>query len=75
MLQLVHLVADVITDLNCLIVVDLELFTASILKDGLAGLVRALDLLAPLFMFFYLREEDQIFTTVAVHFYDLEELL
>lgn len=58
LLQLIHLIAYVVAHLDGLFVGDLEFLPRFILQDRLAGLTRALDFLAPLFMLLDLREED-----------------
>lgn len=75
LLELVHLEADVVANLNGLFFVDLELFARSVLKDGFARFAGAFDLFAPFLMLFYLRKENQFFTGVTNDLDDLEEFL
>lgn len=56
-LQAIHLVADVVADLDRLVLV-LELATAAELEDLLALSIRALVLFTPLFMLRDLGKED-----------------
>jgi hypothetical protein len=75
LLQKVHLIANVVTHLNGFVVIDLKFFPASILKNGSARFVSALNLLAPFLMFFDLREEDKLFASMAYNFDNLKKLL
>jgi hypothetical protein len=68
-LKLIHLVADVITNLNGFFLGYLELLPRSVFKDGLAGFASAFNFLAPLFMLLYLGEKHEILTGVA-HYFD-----
>lgn len=75
LLQEIHLIAYVITHLYGLVLVDFELFPASVLKNGSARLIRTFYLLAPLLMLFDLREKNQFLTSVAHDFDDLKKFL
>ena len=74
-LELIHLVADVVADLDRPIITDLELLAMPVLQDSLACLVSALDLLAPFLVNLDLCEEHKLLAVVASHADDLEELL
>ena len=75
LLELVHLEANVITNLYGLFFCDLKLFSRSVFKDGFARFAGTFDLFAPFFMLFYLRKNDQFFTCMTHNFNDLEEFL
>lgn len=64
LLQPEHLIADVITYLDGLVLV-LELFPTPVLKNHLALFVCTLVLLAPLFVVLDLGEQDELFAVVA----------
>ena len=59
-----HLVADVITNLNCFVLM-LEFLSAAVFKDHLALLVGAFILFTPLFMFLNVGEKNQFFTKMT----------
>lgn len=73
LLQAEHLVADIVTDLDSLLLV-LELFSTPVLQYHLALLVCALVLLAPFLVLLNVREEHQLFAEVARNLQDLNEL-
>ena len=62
LLKLVHLVADIVTDLDSFLITDLNFFACAVLKDRFASFTLTFDFLAPIFMILNLGEEDQIFT-------------
>ena len=64
MLKSEHLVADVITNLNCFVLV-LELLSAAVFKDHLALLVGAFVFFTPLFMFLNVGEKNQLLTKMT----------
>ena len=75
LLQSEHLVAYVIADLNRDRIFEFEFFATTVLKNGLALLIRALVLATPLFMLVNEREQDEFAAGLARNFEDVDELL
>ncbi len=74
MLKQVHLIADIVTDLD-LFVLHLEFLPAPILKYGLALFVSAFDFLAPFLMLFNGCKVDEFLAIVANNFDDFYKLM
>ena len=74
LLQQVHFIANVVADLNQL-VLHLHFLSTSVLEDHLARFVGTLGFLAPLFMFLNLLEKNQVVARVAPNLHDCYELL
>ena len=75
LLELIHLIANVVADLDSLLIVDLEFLPTAVLQDRSTGLASALDLFAPFLMVLDFGEKDQILASVAHDFDDLKEFL
>jgi hypothetical protein len=75
LLKLVHLIANVVAHLDGLLIVNLEFFATAVLQYRSTSFARTLDLFAPFFMVFNLREKDKVLACVAHDFDDLKELL
>ena len=75
LLKLVHLITNVVADLDSFLIVDLEFLPTAVLKYRTTGFASTLDLFAPFFMVFNLREKDKVLACVAHDFDDLKELL
>ena len=74
LLQQIHLVAYIVAHLY-LLVLHLELLSASVLKDSLALLVRTFDLLAPFFMFLDCRKVHKFVTVMTNYLNYLDEFV
>jgi hypothetical protein len=75
LLKLVHLITNVVADLYSFLIIDLEFLPTAVLQYRPTGFASALDLFAPFFMVFNLREKDKVLACVAHDFDDLKELL
>lgn len=74
LLELIHLVANVIAYLDCFVFINFEFLTTPILENSLASLASAFYFLTPFFMFFNLRKEDLFLTVMTTYFNYLEKL-
>jgi len=75
LLKLVHLIAYVVANLDSFLIVDLEFLPTTVLQYRSTGFASTLDLFAPFFMVFNLREKDKVLACVAHDLDDLKELL